>query len=116
MRVHSMMTAGRAPRRLLLVVPAALCLLGLLAATGTSATAAATGAAPGAPALAGTWKRLPAAPVSTLPGAVVTVWTGHQMIIHGAYPSAVTFAYRPATSTWVKLRPARRPSPSRPTI
>jgi hypothetical protein len=64
-----------------------------------------TGSAPSAPTLAGTWKRLPAAPVSELPGAVVTAWAGHQMIIHGAYPSAVTFAYRPATNTWVKLRP-----------
>jgi hypothetical protein len=104
MRIHSVMRGARTPRRPFLAVPATLGLLGVLATMGASATAAVTGSGPGAPALTGTWKRLPAAPVSKLPAAMAAVWTGHQMIIHGAYPS-VTFAYRPATGTWVKLRP-----------
>jgi hypothetical protein len=33
---------------------------------------------------AGTWKLLPAAPVTAVPGSVVSVWTGREMIIHGS--------------------------------
>jgi hypothetical protein len=45
----------------------------------------------------------------------VSVWTGHEMIIHGIVSTAsgehgVTFAYRPGTGTWVKL--ARDPKPT----
>jgi hypothetical protein len=57
-----------------------------------------------------TWTKLPAAPIAKSPnGGVVSVWTGHEMIIHGINfrPAGgfngVTFAYRPATGTWVKL-------------
>ena len=58
---------------------------------------------------AGTWKLLPAAPVTTFPGNTVSVWTGREMIIHGSLNSrAVTFAYRPATTRWKKL--ARGPA------
>ncbi|MGB6458019.1 MAG: hypothetical protein WBH47_26400, partial [Streptosporangiaceae bacterium] len=59
----------------------------------------------------GTWQLLPAAPVTALPGNVVSVWTGTEMIIHGTVATAgsnsggVTFAYRPATGTWVTLAP-----------
>ena len=66
--------------------------------------------APAAPAGAGHWTKLPAAPIAKSPnGGVVSVWTGHEMIIHGINfrPaggfSGVTFAYRPATGTWVRL-------------
>jgi hypothetical protein len=59
---------------------------------------------------AGTWTKLPAAPIAKSPnGGVVSVWTGHEMIIHGINfrPaggfSGVTFAYRPATRRWVRL-------------
>jgi N-acetylneuraminic acid mutarotase len=63
---------------------------------------------------AGSWRLLPAAPVTKPLGDVVSVWTGHEMIIHGIRftaggPRGVTFAYRPATRTWVTL--ARGPRP-----
>ncbi len=56
---------------------------------------------------------LPAAPATTKPSRIVSVWTGRQMIIHGAfgtYPTRgrFTFAYRPATRTWARL--ARGPA------
>ena len=62
-----------------------------------------------APSRAGTWQLLPRAPLTRSPDQISTVWTGHEMIIHGNYfPSTggirgVTFAYRPATRTWVRL-------------
>ena len=78
------------------------------AVTGTASHRAVT--ATGARALAGSWRKLPAAPaVAKSPVLMVGVWTGHEMIIHGIYfPPAggfrgVTFAYRPATRTWVRL-------------
>jgi len=58
---------------------------------------------------AGTWQLLPPAPVTSLPGDLTAVWTGNEMIIHGNYSPpnggirGVTFAYRPATRTWVRL-------------
>lgn len=63
----------------------------------------------------GVWQKLPAAPVAQ-PGMPVSVWTGHEMIVHGnRYPSigvsyGVTFAYRPATRTWVRLAAGPRPA------
>jgi hypothetical protein len=61
-------------------------------------------------ALAGTWQKLPAPPVGvSKAGELVSVWTGHEMIIHGIrfLPSGgsrgITFAYRPASRTWVRL-------------
>ena len=82
---------------------------GAQAAARTS-TAAASGLSVSAAARpAGTWRLLPKAPVTGSPGDVTAVWTGHQMIIHGNYgrPTGgirgVTFAYRPATRTWVRL-------------
>ena len=66
-----------------------------------------SGAAPLAP--AGTWTKLPAAPVTTPPGMITSVWTGREMIIRGLQflPlggwRGITFAYRPASRTWVRL-------------
>ena len=73
-----------------------------------AAGALAVGTAPGADAgtasaaatLHGTWQKLPAAPVTQVQGSMVSAWTGREMIIHG---NATTFAYRPATRTWVRL-------------
>ena len=73
-----------------------------------AAGALAVGTAPGADAgtasapatLHGTWQKLPAAPVRQVQGSMVSAWTGREMIIHG---NATTFAYRPATRTWVRL-------------
>jgi hypothetical protein len=82
------------------------------ARTGTGQPAAvARGAADsgGASSAAGAWKLLPAAPVTRLPGEMVSVWTGHEMIIHGFSSPSVTFAYRPASGTWAKLRPGPKP-------
>jgi hypothetical protein len=45
----------------------------------------------------------------------VSVWTGTEMIIHGTLATAgsnsggVTFAYRPATGTWMTLAPGPVP-------
>ncbi len=86
----------------------------------SSATPASSGTAPAShrvpsaavsPAPAGTWTELPAAPVATPPGMVTSVWTGREMIIRGLQflPlggwRGVTFAYRPASRTWVRLAP-----------
>jgi len=80
---------------------------GIRAAAGEPAALAAAAAAGG---LAGTWKVLPSAPVTVLPPAysVASVWTGHEMIIHGiaitpAGPRGVNVAYRPAANTWKRL-------------
>ena len=60
-------------------------------------------------AAAGTWRLLPSAPVTRVPDQMSAVWTGHEMIIHAVYFRSiggirgVTFAFRPATRTWVRL-------------
>jgi Kelch motif len=80
-----------------------------------AASAPASAASPAAQPAAGTWQLLPAAPVTTVPGNLVSVWTGTEMIIHGTLATAgsnstgVTFAYRPATGTWVTLAPGPVP-------
>jgi N-acetylneuraminic acid mutarotase len=64
------------------------------------------------PPVAGTWQRLPPAPIAPS-GGVVSVWTGRQMLIFGrANPDPtlpwsvdVAAAYNPATSTWRRLTP-----------
>jgi N-acetylneuraminic acid mutarotase len=77
----------------------------------TTAPAAAPAAQPGP----GVWQLLPAAPVTALPGNLVSVWTGTEMIIHGTLATAgsssggVTLAYRPATGTWMRLAPGPVP-------
>lgn len=83
-------------------------------ATAVAAMVTLTGAGGASPwaeaasSLAGTWRLLPAAPVTKAPQVQVAVWTGKQMIIHGDYPSA-TMAYRPSTGRWAKLRTGPKP-------
>ena len=62
---------------------------------------------------AGTWKLLPAAPATARSFRAVSVWTGREMIIHGAFGTfptngRFTLAYHPATRTWTRL--ARGPA------
>jgi hypothetical protein len=123
MKRHQASTAASVFRRPLVSVPIALGAVIALAAgasgsaragtdqPATTARAAAAqpvrhlGSVPrSAPSRAGTWKLLPAAPVTKQPVFAVSAWTGREMIIHGLFPS-VTFAYRPRTNKWAKLRP-----------
>ena len=98
--------------RLLLTLTAAVGVAVALAA-GASAGTAPTDAAAAAP--AGTWKLLPAAPVTTPPNRITSVWTGQQMIIRGTWQSGpgvmqrVTFAYSPAANSWTMLPRGPRP-------
>jgi N-acetylneuraminic acid mutarotase len=63
---------------------------------------------------AGTWKKLPAAPITKAPVTMVSVWTGREMIIHGILPGGglrgITFAYRPAARTSVQLADGPQPA------
>lgn len=65
--------------------------------------------------LAGTWRRLPAAPARAPTALTVSVWTGRQMVIVGrAYPKPpqgidVAAAYNPATNKWRRLAPLKGP-------
>src|SRR6266571_3694223 len=63
--------------------------------------------------LAGTWRKLPAAPVA-VEQSLTGVWTGKQLIVFGRTPAMnpsanVAEAYNPATSTWNRLSPPRGP-------
>jgi len=135
MKLSALMTARRR-RPPFLAITAGLGAAAALAAGGAAAAPAGTGSETAAGAAvtgtviyrapatttaarapAGTWRKLPAAPVTkSTGGGVVSVWTGHEMIIHGIHfpPTGgirgVTFAYRPATRTWVRLANG----PSRP--
>jgi hypothetical protein len=130
MSSRSLLAAARAIRRPFPSVPLALGVVIVVAgasgsaqaSTGQAATAARaaaassprqfTAGAPNAPAAAGTWKLLPAVRVTRQLGNLVSVWTGHEMIIHGTVGTPthgrVTLAYRPATNTWRRL--ARGPA------
>jgi hypothetical protein len=63
--------------------------------------------------LAGTWKRLPAAPVTWAPQFLASVWTGHELIVRGIQLELVTrrftIGYRLAANAWAQL--ARGPVP-----
>lgn len=65
--------------------------------------------------LAGTWRRLPAAPTPAPTGLTVSVWTGRQMVVFGrAYPKPpegidVAAAYTPASKSWRRLAPLKGP-------
>jgi hypothetical protein len=110
MRRHPSSARAGAIWRRVLSLPVAL-VIALTAGASAGAQAAAEPAATPrvASSLAGTWRLLPKAPVTTSPADQTAVWTGHEMITHGNYyPSAggirgVTFAYRPASRTWVRL-------------
>ena len=133
MRSHELTSRGR---RFLL--PAAICVVAVLAGCGTAQTPASP-AAPGSPASpaapasppgtpaasppastpapappeAGTWRLLPAAPATGPFGSLVSVWTGSQMLIRGVSwgqpPKAVTLSYTPATGVWRTLAPGPAP-------
>jgi hypothetical protein len=90
-----------------------------------AATAWALGAGPSradvtgrgaSPVLAGSWRRLPAAPSPAPVALTVSVWTGRKMVIFGrAYPKPplgidVAAAYTPATNTWRRLVPLKGPA------
>jgi len=83
--------------RLLAAVPVIIAVGALAVGTAPSADA---GTASAAATLHGTWQKLPAAPAKQVQGSMTSVWTGQEMIIHS---NATTFAYRPATRTWVRL-------------
>jgi hypothetical protein len=114
MSSHSTLVTARARRMFLSLSLASGVVIALAAgASGTARAgtgqAAAAGRA-GALSAAGTWKLLPAAPATAKPFSVVSAWTGHEMIIHGAfgaYPARgrFTLAYHPATRTWARLAP-----------
>jgi hypothetical protein len=101
--------AGAIWRRVLSLPVALGAIIALSASAGAQAAAGPAATAPGASSLAGTWRLLPKAPVIKLPGDLTAVWTGHEMVIHGNYyrPEGgirgITFAYRPASRTWVRL-------------
>jgi N-acetylneuraminic acid mutarotase len=84
----------------------------VLAATASFLASAAAAATPPA----GSWQRLPAAPIAPS-SSVVSVWTGRQLLIFGranpdpALPWAVDVAaaYTPATRTWRRLAPFHGP-------
>jgi len=65
--------------------------------------------------LAGTWRRLPAAPSPPPTALTVSVWTGKQMVTFGrAYPRPpagidVAAAYTPAANRWRRLTPLKGP-------
>jgi hypothetical protein len=65
--------------------------------------------------LAGTWRRLPAAPSPAATALTVSVWTGRQMVIFGrAYPKPpagidVAAAYTATTDRWRRLTPLKGP-------
>jgi hypothetical protein len=80
---------------------------------------------PASSADAGTWKRLPAAPISPDFNARTSVWTGKEMLVFGrdqqtaldknGHPYAtgsvnVAAAYNPGTSSWRKLSPPTKTS------
>jgi hypothetical protein len=108
-------------RRPLLALPVAAGTVAALAAGATAGTGPAAagdraGAAgpPAAAADAGTWRLLPAAPVSKPQDAITSVWTGDQMIVRGTRWTdqgmrRVTVAYDPAANTWSQL--PRGPKP-----
>ena len=80
------------------------------------ATDTTTPATPTSPANAGTWQRLPAAPIPG--GPYAGVWTGTELLLHAPYfdyrngsyiGRSVGAAYNPATHTWRNLPPAPGP-------
>jgi hypothetical protein len=63
---------------------------------------------------AAVWQQLPPAPVTTGLTFIVSVWTGHQMLIHGIVSAdngykGVTLSYTPASGIWRRLAPGPAP-------
>jgi len=63
--------------------------------------------------LAGTWRKLPAAPVA-VEQSLTSVWTGKQLIVFGRTPATnpsvnVAEAYDPAANAWSRLSPPAGP-------
>jgi hypothetical protein len=60
-------------------------------------------AASGASRVAGTWKKLPTAPI-TVDDSLASVWTGKQLLVYGRHDgSEVAAAYDSAANSWTKL-------------
>src|SRR6266702_6666566 len=114
--------AARYRRSRFLAIAIALGAAAALAASAEAGTGSAAAAAITSPASyrvlsaaatqtpAGTWKKLPAAPITKAPVTMVSVWTGREMIIHGIGSHGITFAYRPAARTWVRLADGPQPA------
>jgi len=117
--------AARYRRSRFLAIAIALGAAAALAASAEAGTGSAAAAAITSPASyrvlsaaatqtpAGTWKKLPAAPITKAPATMVSVWTGREMIVHGILPGGprgITFAYRPAARTWVRLADGPQPA------
>lgn len=110
MRNPSALISARAGRRLL-SLPLAIGLIAAMSgsASGSARASGSVRAGSGTtPSVAGTWKLLPAAPATSKPFQISSVWTGRQMIIHGVFsgttaPGRFTLAYRPATGSWGRL-------------
>ena len=77
-----------------------------------------TPAPPTGHALAGSWQRLPAAPIPGGSSTYAGVWTGNELLLHGPFSRiedgkyvgrSVGAAYQPATRTWRVLPPAPGP-------
>jgi hypothetical protein len=69
-------------------------------------------AASGVTRVAGTWKKLPNAPI-TVDDSLTSVWTGKQLLVYGRHNFAeVAAAYDPAAKTWTKLPTADEQAPA----
>jgi hypothetical protein len=69
-------------------------------------------AASGASRLSGTWKKLPAAPIS-VDDSLTSAWTGKQLIVYGRHGTReVAAAYDPAANGWTKLATSDEPAPA----
>ena len=69
---------------------------------------------PTVPAVAGVWRQLPAAPIPKGMYEFAGLWTGRELLIHGAVHDrgglhAAGAAYNPASGTWRKLPPPPGP-------
>ena len=140
MRDRSALISPTGPRRLLLISALA-AMLAVSACGGRAGTTAGASPAPstrlpasapastpapiisitpGGPALPreGAWRLLPPRPVPASAQFPVAVWTGREMLVHVITATAslryhgVTYAYRPASGSWVTLAPGPAPQMS----
>src|SRR5882757_3852798 len=54
--------------------------------------------------------RVLSAAATKAPVTMVSMWTGREMIIHGIGSRGITYAYRPAARTWVRLADGPQPA------